>query len=341
MDKEILYRYTGNEDQLYEVRRITLEEGSGRGALLYQVSTAGGLDFDVTADCGLDVGRLRYRGVNMSYLTKNGYDTPGRFLPIRGNFDYVFPGGMLYTCGLLSVGPECVDEEGDGQFHPQHGRYHGQSASGCFGRLEGDSLVVGGTVRETAQGHHALRMTRRISAPIWGSELLIEDRLENLTPHDEDYMLLYHCNFGYPLLDENTVLHLPEQRRTIPNSDYAAAALEDQCRCTPPVDGEEERVYFNEIHGTPRALVTNPVLDVQVELTWSLDTLPILSQWKNLRSGDYVLALEPSTCYTGSRCAERRRGTLRQLRAFSSVDMWVRLKFSGTACGAGASSRGQ
>ena len=54
LERERLYRYVGNEEQLYGVRRVTLEEGNARGVELYQVSTAGGLEFDVIPDSGLD-----------------------------------------------------------------------------------------------------------------------------------------------------------------------------------------------------------------------------------------------------------------------------------------------
>lgn len=327
VEKERLYRYVGNEEQLYGVRRVTLEEGGARGAELYQVSTAGGLEFDVMPDSGLDIGRLRYKGVNINYLTKNGYDSPSRFLPIPDNFDHTFPGGMLYTCGLLSVGPQCRDEEGDGEFHPLHGRYHGQSASGRYGLVKDGVITVGGMVRETEQWRHALAVTRRIAAPAWGSELLIEDTLANLTPHDTQYMLLYHVNFGYPLLAPETRLVLPERRKTTPRTPYAAAGLADQCRFSEPIDGEEERVYFNAVEGDALARVLNPRLGIAVELSWSLATLPVLSQWKSMRSGEYVLALEPSTCYTMGRREERAHGTLRTLAAFETVRMWVRLKF--------------
>ncbi len=329
MKKELLYRYTGNEEQLYGVRRVTLEEGSARGASLYHVTTAGGLDFDVMPDSGLDLGRLRYKGVNISYLTKNGYDSPARFLPVRDNFDHTFPGGMMYTCGLMSVGPQCTDEDGDGEFHPLHGRFHGQPARGLYGMVDGDVIAVGGEVRETRQNGHSLRIKRRITAPVWGSEVLIEDQLDNLTPSSVGYMLLYHVNFGYPMLDEGTIAVLPEDRLTIPRSEYSAAGIADQCACTPPADGEEERVYFNEVFSGPSAQVINNKLGIKAELTWSLDTLPILSQWKNMRSGDYVMALEPSTCYTMGRHEERTAGTLRVIGAFESLRMWVKLEFSG------------
>ena len=86
---------------------------------------------------------------------------------------------------------------------------------------------------------------------------------------------------------------------------------------------EEERVYFNAVEGDALARVLNPRLGIAVKLSWSLATLPILSQWKSMRSGKYVLALEPSTCYTMGRREERAHGTLRTLAAFETVRMWV------------------
>ena len=156
LSMESLYRRVGTEEQVYGVRRLILDEGNARGAALYQVSTAGGLDFDVLPDSGLDIGRLRWRGVNVNYMTKNGYDAPSRFLPVPDNFDHTFPGGMMYTCGLLSVGPQCRDEEGDGEFHPLHGRYHGQSARGLSASAEG------GVIRAVSYTHLTLPTNSRV-----------------------------------------------------------------------------------------------------------------------------------------------------------------------------------
>lgn len=69
-------RRVGSPDQLYGVTRVTVDEGKARGAALYQVKTGGGLCYDVTADNGLDIGCLSYRGVNIRFLTKNGYVSP-------------------------------------------------------------------------------------------------------------------------------------------------------------------------------------------------------------------------------------------------------------------------
>ena len=76
------------------------------------------------------------------------------------------------------------------------------------------------------------------------------------------------------------------------------------------------------------ARLRNPDLGITAEVSWSLDTLPILAQWKNMKSSDYVLGLEPSTCYIMGREREVREGRMMRLEPFGSVRNSVRLKLS-------------
>lgn len=326
MDAKDFRAYVGNEEQVYGVRRVILDEGNARGIAIYQVTTAGGLELDILPDSALDIGRVRYKGVNISYTTKNGYDSPVRFLPVSGEFGRYFPGGMLFTCGLLSAGPENAD---NGDFHPLHGRFHGLSAKGLYGYIEGDNIFVGGEVRETAQGGCCFRVKRCYTIPAWGSEILLEDEITNLTPEPREYMMLYHMNFGWPILSESATLEFPEKRKVTPRTPYAEKGLATQCTFSKPIDGEEEQVFFNEMESEAFARLKNPELGITAEVSWSLDTLPILAQWKNMKSGDYVLGLEPSTCYIMGRERERKEGRLMTLAPYESVKHSVRLKISG------------
>ncbi len=329
LNSKDLYRYTGNESQLFGVRRLIIDEGNARGAVIYNVTTAGGLDFDILADTGLDMGRLKFCGVNINYMTKNGYDSPARFLPVPDNFDHTFPGGMLYTCGLLNVGPQCTDTRGDNEFHPLHGRYHGNSASNLFAYSDNENIYVGGEVRETEQWRHAFSIKRKYKIPVWSSEIFIEDEIKNLTPNKFEYSILYHVNFGWPFLSERTRLILPAGCETKPRTDYARDKISSQCIFSQPIDNEPECVYFNETGNNcePKAEIINDELKITASLEWSKDTLPRLSQWKSMRSGEYVLGLEPSTCYTMGRSDEREHGELRILEGFGVVKNNIKLSF--------------
>lgn len=319
--------WIGNPEQLCRVRRVELREGTARGCAVIEAETAGGLSLDILPDTGLDIGQVRFRGFNMTYLSKNGYDSPAADLPYEEEFLHTFPGGLLYTCGLRSAGPAHRD---GGEWHPLHGRYHGLAAGNISAGVEGEEIVVRGTVRETALFGHVLELRRTIRIPVEGARITVEDELTNLTPRPEEFMVVYHCNFGYPLLTDRARLILPEERETIPRTPFAATGLDRQCTFERPVDGEEERVFFQKMKKDFRASVQNPDLGVEVCLTWSGGTLPILSEWRSMASGDYVLGLEPTNSYICGRGPERDHGTLPVLGAFETVRHKVEFQFTRT-----------
>ena len=321
---EIREGYIGNPSQLAGVRRVLMNEGKARGTEVIEVRTAGGLALDILPDTGLDIGQWRFRGINMSWMSKNGYDSPAVISPHETEFLHTFPGGLLYTCGLRSAGPANRDGE---EWHPLHGRYHSLAAERVSTDLTEEEITVRGTIRETALFGHSLEVKRVIRIPVRGSSVMVEDTVTNQTPRDEGYMQIYHCNFGYPLLSEKAVLTLPEKRETTPRTPFAAAGMEEACVFSKPVPGEEERVFFQKMKDDFRATLENPALRIRMTMTWSGDTLPILSQWRSMASGDYVLGLEPTNCYIMGRHAERENGTLPVLKAFESVYNTVTIRF--------------
>ncbi len=325
MDKRELYAYVGNPAQRYGVRRVRLQEGRASEVNVIEAWTAGGLQVDILPDTGLDLGLLRYKGVNMSFLSKNGYDSPSAFIPYEDNFVNTFPGGMMYTCGLRSVGPAGRDDE---EWHPLHGRFHGLQASEICADVRDGCLTVSGVLRETALFGHVLELRRVITIPVEGSSVTVTDTLENLSAKPEEFMLLYHFNFGYPLLSEHAKLSLPVMRKTTPRDKFAETGINSALVFERPADGESERVFFHE-STEAWAKLENPALPIAASLFWSGDSLPILAQWRSMASGDYVLGLEPTNCRVMGRVAERKNGTLKTIGAFETVRTRLELSFEG------------
>ena len=324
--KEILKKgYIGNPSQLVTVRRVTVASGRAKGTEIIEVRTAGGLELDILPDAGLDIGQCRYRGINMSWMSRNGYDSPAVISPYETEFVNTFPGGLLYTCGLRSAGPANRDK---GEWHPLHGRYHSLQADQVCAELADDMVLVRGTIRETALFGHCLEVKREIRVPAFGASVTVQDIVTNLTPRDEEIMQIYHCNFGYPLLSEKAKLVLPEERETIPRTEFAKTGLGRECDFDEPIDNEEERVFFQRMAQDFWARVENEAIGTLMTISWSGDTLPILSQWRSMASGDYVLGLEPTNCYISGRHDERENGTLPVLKAFDSVTNTVTIEFA-------------
>ena len=317
--------YIGNPEQLVTLRRVTVSEGKAKGTEIIEVKTAGGLELDILPDAGLDIGQCRYRGINMSWMSKNGYDSPAAISPYETEFVNSFPGGLLYTCGLRSAGPANRD---NGEWHPLHGRYHSLQAEQVCAEIADDEIIVKGTIRETALFGHVLEVKRTIRIPVFGTSVTVQDTVTNRTPRDEEIMQIYHCNFGYPLLSENARLILPEERETIPRTDFAKTGLGRECTFDKPIPGEEERVFFQKMQRDFRAKLENPDLGINMTISWSGDTLPILSQWCSMASGDYVLGLEPTNCYIMGRHDERENGTLPVLKAWDSITNTVKITFT-------------
>lgn len=317
--------YIGNPAQLVTLRRVTVSEGRAKGTAIIEVKTAGGLELDILPDAGLDIGQCRYRGVNMSWMSKNGYDSPAAISPYETEFVNTFPGGLLYTCGLRSAGPANRD---GGEWHPLHGRYHSLQAEQVCAEIVNDEVIVKGTLRETALFGHCLEVRRTLRIPAFGASVTVEDTVTNQTPRDEEIMQIYHCNFGYPLLSEKAKLVLPEERETNPRTEFAKTGLGRECEFDAPIDGEEERVFFQKMQKEFWARLDNPELDVSMTISWSGETLPILSQWRSMASGDYVLGLEPTNCYIMGRRDERENGTLPVLKAWESITNTVKIEFT-------------
>ena len=323
--KDLLKKgYIGNPAQLVTLRRVTVAEGRAKGTDIIEVRTAGGLELDILPDAGLDLGQARYMGINMSWMSRNGYDSPAAISPYETEFINTFPGGLLYTCGLRSAGPANRD---GGEWHPLHGRYHSLQAEQVCTEIVGDEIMVRGVIRETALFGHCLEVRRRIRIPVFGASVTVEDTVTNQTPGDEEMMQIYHCNFGYPLLSEKARLVLPDERETIPRTDFARTGLKHACEFDAPIPGEEERVFFQKMQHDYWARLESPEPGVNMTITWSGDTLPILSQWRSMAAGDYVLGLEPTNCYIMGRHAERENGTLPVLKAWESITNTVKIEF--------------
>lgn len=316
--------YIGNPSQLVTLRRIVSDEGKSKGCGIIEAETANGLRVDILADAGLDIGHARYKGMPVSWMSKNGYDGPAAISPYETEFVNTFPGGLLYTCGLRSAGPANRD---GGEWHPLHGRYHSLPAERISAELTDDEIIIKGVVRETALFGHCLEVKREIRMPVFGSSISVKDVITNMSPKDEEIMTIYHCNFGYPLLSENARLILPQDRETIPRTDFARTALGRECGFDKPIDGEEERVFFQIMKKEFCARLENRSVKTAMTMTWSGDTLPILSQWRSMGSGDYVLGLEPTNCYIMGRHDERENGTIRILPAYESVTHEVTIAF--------------
>jgi len=116
-------------------------------------------------------------------------------------------------------------------------------------------------------------------------------------------MLLYHCNFGWPLVDEGAKLIWQGKWQT-PDGEPGRIFNQDNDfrKCPAPMDehrGTGEDVAFIDIEADERGNcvcgVHNPDLNLEVTLRFPKQQMPWLTNWQHWGKGEYVTGLEPGT----------------------------------------------
>jgi hypothetical protein len=324
----------GRIEQIGGVRRLQLTEGKESGVEEIQVRTGAGLSYSILPSRGLDIGLTEFGGVPLCWLSQNGEIHPSFFESRGYGWLRTAVGGLLMTCGLSQVGSPGID--GGEELGLHGGAHHTPAQHVCAeGYWEGDEyfIIVHGAVEETSISGSNLRLTRQIRSQLGKNQIIIRDIVENAGFEPAPQMMLYHFNFGFPLLDTQTEICFPVGRITPREADLSLEGLE---HWQSPQAGYRERVYYHENLSTGKdgmAAVTirNPHFPgvekpVIVKLAWEVRNLPVLVQWKMPGEGTHVLGVEPANCHVEGRTAERNRGTLVMLAPGETVE--YNLEFS-------------
>lgn len=267
-----------NLSQIAYVRRYTITDGREEGLKVVEVNN-GVLRFMLNESKALDVMQLWHKGVNLSFVSKNGFTK--RETPFLNRFE----GGMIYTCGLDSVG----GREG----FELHGSFHNIPATIIECRCDETEIKVVAETYDTSLFGKNLAMRRTVTTELMSDNVCICDELVNHGTKEEDYALLYHINLGYPMLDKDTeIISDPifvQPRNKWSEENLAYRTVRKDC-----VDNEEETCYFME-NKTPSVSVVNKKLGKTFNLSYSNDTLPYFIQWNSSASQDYALGTEVAT----------------------------------------------
>jgi hypothetical protein len=313
---EDLARFTSTMEQLAGVRPVEWTDGHARGMRAAEVWTGSGLHFHVLLDRGLDIGPAEFRGVPLAWLHP-ALGMPAQHEPAGYGWLRTFGGGLVTTCGLTHFGqPEQDGSEALGL----HGRISHTPAHQVRMAAEwrGDDylITVEGLVRQSVLFGENLLLRRRITTHLDAVTLRIEDCVRNEGHRPAPHMLLYHCNFGFPVVSPGSRLEVDDVS-VRPRDAAAAAGLAEHTRFESPVPAYQEQVFFHTPRPGPDGYVTasivNEALGLGVYVRYRAAELPAFSQWKMVGAGEYVCALEPCTVHETPRSLLRREGRLRFL----------------------------
>jgi hypothetical protein len=254
------------------VRRITLADGPEAGLDAIALSTGGGLDTWLLAGRSLDIGPLWWRGRQVAWMPPQGFQHAAfRRAEEEGGHGYgrMF-GGALVPCGLTHI-----RQPANGQ--PLHGRLPYTPARVTLCRERAGMLQIEGEAIEARAGGPVMVLRRRIEAAIGGAMLRIEDEAENAGPAPVPHAILYHFNFGWPLVAPGVAATLDGAALPIghqPGDPDASASVQ----CLAAAEGVAS---LSAPDGPSLTLRFDP------------SALPFLQIWHDLRPGVCVLALEP------------------------------------------------
>jgi galactose mutarotase-like enzyme len=323
MNKSETLKYIGNLSQLGYCRHYTLEEGRARGMRAADINNGSGLQYTVLPDRGMDISLAGFRGINLVYQTCNGETHPSYFEPEGIGWLRTFGAGLLTTCGLTYLGSPCVDE---GEQLGLHGRYSTSPASRFtdISGWEGDNYIfkLKGTIEEGYIFGNKLRLEREISSVGGQNRIRIKDSVTNFGSKPSPYTILYHMNFGYPLLTEDTEL-LIDPSETSPRDADAIPGLNEFRKFIKPKKEYREQVFFHimkgDKNGETSVTIVNRKLGISVKITFNVLQLPFVNQWKMMGEGEYVLGIEPSNVLCKSRNVLREEKILPMLQPGEST----------------------
>jgi len=314
----------------WHIDKRRLSGGRSDGVDVVEVNN-GRLSFVVVPTRGMGIWKGAFDGCFL------GWDSPVKELIHPNYVNLEDRGGLgwlngfnewVVRCGLESNGAPgedlIIDNMGNKKTVrlPLHGRIANTPASEvrAFVGLEHPfEMGVKGAVYERSMFGPNLKLSTSITSEVGGNWLKISDVVENVGGIPAEMQLLYHCNYGAPLLEDGARLVAP-LRRVAPRDQRASEGIGDFDSFGPPQAGFVEQVYFFELLGDGESrtwvMLVNKDGTGATSISFSLKQLPHFTLWKNTASASdgYVVGLEPATNFPNPRRFERERSRVINLK---------------------------
>lgn len=318
--------YIGNSLQIRGAEKYVLQDGKGDGMHFLNVRNGLGLEVWISLDRAGDVSRATFKGDNMSYFSPCGYVAPQYYDGVGAGFLKSFTAGLFTTCGLTAVGSPCCD---DGEDLPLHGNISHIPATLCATEETENELVIKLKVRDTAVFGRKLVLNRTYKFSYIENNFEVVDTVTNEAETTSPYMILYHCNFGYPLLCEESIVKVPNNG-FVARNEHAQEFIDSALKMEKPQGDFEEACYYFDVkekNNLAKAGIYNKKIDKGIVLSYNKSALNCFTEWKMMGKTEYVLGLEPGNCTPDGRDVLRKNGTLEFLNGGESKTTAVKFSF--------------
>jgi len=311
----------------WEVKSYTLRGGLQEGVNVVEVNN-GKLSFAILPTRGMSIWKGQCGDIRL------GWDSPVKDpvnpvfmnLPDRGGLGWLKGFNEWFVrCGLNSMGAPgmdtVLDYSGNAMDVPLtlHGNIANLPARAVSVEITESGITVSGEVDETMMFGPTLRLHTIIRTKFGSTTLSIEDTVTNLGDNPQEHEMLYHINYGEPLLEEGSRLVAPF-RIVAPRDPRSVEGISTYDQYGPAEIGFVEQAYFYQLAGqgeeqSTMAMLRNAAGDKASVLRFNLEDFPCFTLWKNTagRADGYVTGLEPATNYPNSRRCEREQGRILEL----------------------------
>lgn len=338
----------------WSITKRTLRGGLRDGVDLIEVNN-GALSFSIVPTRGMGIWKGQYRDTC----------SLGWHAPVRGPVNPAYVnlldrGGLgwlqgfdewIVRCGLDSNGAPGQDVVLDNNGNPMrteltlHGKIANLPAHKVLVAVQTEppyAVSVVGHVEESMLFCPQLSLASKVTTTPGSNRLVITDQVFNQKRQPAELELLYHCNFGPPLLDAGARLVVPT-KEVAPRDPRAQEGIDHYTTYLGPTTGYVEQVYwFDPLRksgtGETLALLRNSAGDRGAVLRFNTSELPCFTLWKNTgaREEGYVTGLEPGTNYPNRKQFERKQGRVIQLPPGGSRRCELSIEIHDTAAGVAA-----
>jgi hypothetical protein len=182
----------------------------------------------------------------------------------------------------------------------------------------------------------SLRLVSTFTTTAGSNSFSIIDEVHNLQGTPAELELLYHTNFGKPLLEAGARLVAPILEMA-PRDAHAAADIDTYDVYLGPTAGYVEQCYFFDLaadeEGKTRILLRNRAGDRGLSMRYEKQQLPWFTQWKctQTEADGYVTGIEPGTNFPNLKTVERDRGRVVVLPPGKTYQVRIDFEIHGTS----------
>lgn len=305
------------------------DNGLSRGTRIAWVNTGAGLRYKIVIDRAMDMAEAFFNEHHLAWLSHSGISAPQPFSNKGADWLVNFGGGLLTTCGLGHIGGPESDEYGERGLHGPISNIPAEIESviqpdPINGKM---NMSITGVMKQSRALGTRLELRRTISGKIGEAAIHIHDTVTNKGNTIAPHMLLYHCNFGWPLIDEGARLIWDGAWKAREPNPRIFREGNDFRKCSAPLDehsgGGEEAAFIDiasDSNGESVCGIYNEKVGLAVRLRFLKSQLPWLTNWQHWGKGEYVTGMEPGTHPPTGQAAARKQGTLIELAPGETKD---------------------